>query len=104
MSDEETPLKLSEVAEKLGVSLKTVRRLIQSGVLQTTRYGRAVRVLPEVLQEFRRQGTCEAISESEASAPRRSVFGRALELFGPKPSEKEGGASSSKTRSSRKSS
>lgn len=41
-----------EVAERLGVSLRTVRRLIEAGELPVHRIGRAVRISEDDLERF----------------------------------------------------
>jgi excisionase family DNA binding protein len=49
---ESTLLSLREVAGKLAVSEKTVRRFIDSGQLPALRVGRQLRVDPEELQRW----------------------------------------------------
>ncbi len=45
-------LSLSDTAEVLGCSLKTIRRRVKAGDLATIRDGRLVRVHPEDLQRY----------------------------------------------------
>lgn len=45
-------LKVTDVAERLSVSVTTVRRLIDKGKLQTVRIGRSVRIRPEDLEAY----------------------------------------------------
>ena len=45
-------LKATEVAERLNISRSLVYQLIQAGEIPTIRIGRAVRVLPEDLEEY----------------------------------------------------
>ena len=45
-------LRLTEVAERLNVSLPTVRRLVKEGRIQTVRVGRILRVRPEDLEGY----------------------------------------------------
>lgn len=55
MTIKSTPSKLltvSETAEHLGVSVKTVRRRIEAGELPVIRDGRLVRVHPEDLYRY----------------------------------------------------
>lgn len=52
---EDQLLKLEDVADRLQVSLSTVRRLIRDGKLQTVRIGRALRVRPQDLEVYIRQ-------------------------------------------------
>ena len=42
-------LTASEVADRLNISLRTVRRLIKNGMLPIVRIGRLVRIRPEAL-------------------------------------------------------
>ena len=48
-------LTIPEVAERLQVSIKTVRRWIVSGDLPTVRLGRQIRIQPKDLDIFLRQ-------------------------------------------------
>jgi excisionase family DNA binding protein len=43
-------LTVAEVAERLNVSIRSVRRLIKGGKLRIVRVGRVVRVRPEALE------------------------------------------------------
>lgn len=45
-------LKVSEVADKLGVNQLTVRRMIDRGELPYVQVGRSMRIDPEELQEM----------------------------------------------------
>jgi excisionase family DNA binding protein len=45
-------LRLTEVAERLDVSLPTVRRLVKVGTIRTVRVGRAIRVRPQDLEAY----------------------------------------------------
>lgn len=45
-------LRLTEVADRLDVSLITVRRLIKDGQIQTVRVGRILRVRPQDLEAY----------------------------------------------------
>jgi excisionase family DNA binding protein len=45
-------LRLTEVAERLDISLPTVRRLVKDGSLQTVRVGRIFRVRPQDLEAY----------------------------------------------------
>jgi excisionase family DNA binding protein len=42
-------LTAAEVADRLNISLRTVRRLIKNGMLPIVRIGRSVRIRPEAL-------------------------------------------------------
>ncbi len=58
-------LRPREVAELSGLSIKTVRRLIEDGRLRSRRIGRAVLVLtPDVI----------SLLEGDAQVPRRTAF------------------------------
>jgi len=46
-------LSMSEVAEHLGVSTRTVMRLIKSGAIAASRIGRQIRIAPQDLEAFR---------------------------------------------------
>jgi excisionase family DNA binding protein len=67
-----TPLAytVSEVAEALRVSERTIRRAIAAGQLQSIRVGRCVRVPAESIQQF------VSSAASMAHASRRSPSGR----------------------------
>ena len=53
MAHHDTPLTYSEVAERLRVSERTVKRLVHDGRLPCVRIGaRLVRVLPSQLNEY----------------------------------------------------
>jgi len=45
-------LTLDQVADRLQVSMSTVRRRVADGELKTVRIGRALRVRPEDLEEY----------------------------------------------------
>lgn len=45
-------LTLAQVAERLQVSMSTVRRLVDRGALKTVRIGRNIRVRPEDLAKY----------------------------------------------------
>mgnify|MGYP002683021631 FL=1 len=45
-------LRLDEVADRLAVSLPTIRRLVKEGQLRTVRVGRQLRVRPGDLDQF----------------------------------------------------
>ena len=52
MTQDDRLLKIADVAERLAVSVTTVRRLIAAGKLQTVRIGRALRIRPDDLETY----------------------------------------------------
>jgi excisionase family DNA binding protein len=67
---------LPQVAEYLGVSVRTVKRLIASGKLTGTKYGRETRVLQENLEAFTRAATCQTRkTEPETSSSSQGAGG-----------------------------
>jgi excisionase family DNA binding protein len=58
----------AEVAEHLRITERSVKRLIGSGKLKGTRYGRAIRILPEDFEIFRREGTCKTKKIGQAGS------------------------------------
>ena len=54
------PLKVTEAAEALGLSVHTLRAWIAKGQLTHVRLGGAIRILPSDLQEFIRTATVPA--------------------------------------------
>jgi excisionase family DNA binding protein len=65
-------LKVPQVAEYLGVSERTVRRLISSGQLKSVKVGRAVRIVPEDLAAY-----VESLRQGTATCPLCGHPGRA---------------------------
>jgi len=59
------PLKVTEAAEALGLSVHTLRAWIAKGKLTHVRLGGAIRILPSDIQEFIRKSTVPA-GEHEA--------------------------------------
>lgn len=59
-------LTYSEVAARLRVSEKTVRRLVESGELERVRIGRGVRITPESVAEYKQRLRADAAGESAA--------------------------------------
>jgi excisionase family DNA binding protein len=66
-------LKLPEVAQRLDLSEKTVRRYVKAGVLPSVFIGNSYRVREEDLQEYLRRAKVEP-----GKAPRRSPFERSF--------------------------
>jgi excisionase family DNA binding protein len=56
-------LKSSDVAEHLGISKSLAYRLMQSGELESIRFGRTCRVTPEALEKFIQD--CKVSSQSK---------------------------------------
>jgi excisionase family DNA binding protein len=61
-------LTLEEAAERLGCSVKTVRRRVAAGELPTFRSGRLIRVRDEDLRRYVAQRTMRTSSATRASA------------------------------------
>lgn len=70
-------LTVAQVAERLNVSEKTIRRLVAAGRLAETRVGRSIRISEEELERFRRDSTSRrgetAVAYRRFSTASRSI-------------------------------
>jgi len=51
----ETPINTAQAAQRLGVSAKTVRKLVREGTLEGSKVGRRIRISPSSLIKLRGQ-------------------------------------------------